>query len=228
MGVEIDWEKVGNLIPVSGQKKEKPKAAEGQGHVEGEGWAAEGSSKDLEDEEKQEGEGKTEEEQPTTEEEPELTWSDVALSIGAEIVMTCRNSVHEQLGYTCSAGIAPNKVRSDVPSFRNAPDSRRSQMLAKLCSAWKKPNAQTILRFSCIANFLKPMGFQKIRNLGGKLGDQIKEAYNAQTVGDLLDVTLPELQSKLGDDSGTWLWEIIRGLDFSEGGWSRLSSSTVD
>lgn len=30
-------------------------------------------------------------------------------------------------------------------------------------------------------------------------------------------VTLPELQSKLGDDSGTWLYETIRGLDNAEG-----------
>lgn len=61
------------------------------------------------------------------------------------------------------------------------------------------------------------MRFQAIRNLGGKLGEQVKEAYGAETIGDLLEVTLPELQSKLGDDSGTWLWEIIRGMDFAEG-----------
>ena len=28
---------------------------------------------------------------------------------------------------------------------------------------------------------------------------------------------LSELQSKLGDDSGVWLWEVCRGLDFTEG-----------
>lgn len=40
-------------------------------------------------------------------------------------------------------------------------------------------------------------------------------------------VTLPELQSKLGDDSGTWLWEIIRGLDYSEGESSAAERFTV-
>jgi len=65
------------------------------------------------------------------------------------------------------------------------------------------------------------MSFQKIRNLGGKLGVQVKEAYGAETVGELKEVELSELQSKLGDDSGTWVWEIIRGLDFSEGEFGR-------
>lgn len=78
------------------------------------------------------------------------------------------------------------------------------QMLAKLCSAWKKPNAQvrsrwlrrwselmsslsqTILRASAVPASLRPMRFQKIRNLGGKLGNAIKLAHDAETVGDLL------------------------------------------
>lgn len=34
------------------------------------------------------------------------------------------------------------------------------------------------------------MGFQKIRNLGGKLGNAVKETYEAETVGDLLCVPL--------------------------------------
>lgn len=113
MGVVIDWAKVGNLIPVNAQKPEKPASAEGEGEgkekaegeEKGDGETREGSSKDVEMETKEEVE--VEEDQ----EEPELTWSDVALSIGAEIVAECRNAVHEKLGYTCSAGIAPNKVR---------------------------------------------------------------------------------------------------------------------
>lgn len=32
------------------------------------------------------------------------------------------------------------------------------------------------------------MPFQKIRNLGGKLGTAVKETYEANTVGDLLYV----------------------------------------
>ncbi|KWU47272.1 DNA/RNA polymerase [Rhodotorula sp. JG-1b] len=130
--------------------------------------------------------------------DPPLTWSDICLSLGAAIVRDTRAAVTERLGYTCSAGIATNK------------------MLAKLTSAWKKPNAQTILRYGAIPAFLRPMPFQKIRNLGGKLGTAVKETYEANTVGDLLDYPLPELKSKLGDASGMWLWEMVRGLDYAE------------
>jgi DNA polymerase eta len=35
-------------------------------------------------------------------------------------------------------------------------------------------------------------------------------------------VTLKEFQEKLGDASGTWVWEIIRGLDLSEGELHRI------
>lgn len=29
--------------------------------------------------------------------------------------------------------------------------------------------------------------------------------------------SLAELKAKLGDSSGMWLWEIVRGLDYTEG-----------
>ncbi|SCV72050.1 BQ2448_4744 [Microbotryum intermedium] len=196
----IDWDQLGNLIPINGQKKQdQPIETDAD------------PSKDENEDVATVSTGATDQIQSTSKvdlpeaeyhsiepEEPELTWSDVALSIGAELVQRCRRDVHEQLGYTCSAGLAPNK------------------MLAKLCSAWKKPNAQTVLRCCAVPAFLRPMPFQKIRNLGGKLGISVKEVYDAETVNDLLEYTLVDMQSKLGDDSGLWLWEIIRGLDFGE------------
>ncbi|KAK4048261.1 N-acetyltransferase eso1 [Microbotryomycetes sp. JL221] len=190
VGVELDWSKVGNLVPIHGQSKEElPKPN-----------SEEASTTTTEDHKKS---------VPLMtavlpqEDESELSWSDVALYLGAGIVKQCRSAVEDRLGYTCSAGIARNK------------------MLAKLCSAWKKPNNQTILRNAAIPAFLKPMPFQKIRNLGGKLGNQVSDVYGANTVGDLLqvvslDIGLPEMQAKLGDESGTWLYEIIRGIDYTE------------
>jgi DNA polymerase eta len=44
---------------------------------------------------------------------------------------------------------------------------------------------QTILRDNAISSFLRPLKFQKIRFLGGKLGVTIAELYDAKTVGDL-------------------------------------------
>ncbi|KAG1747143.1 uncharacterized protein EDB91DRAFT_1048614 [Suillus paluster] len=125
------------------------------------------------------------------------TWHDVALSIAAELMQKIREDIHSKLGYTTSAGIARNKF------------------LAKLCASYKKPNSQTILRNDAIPNYLRPLAFQKIRFLGGKLGDALAKEYDVSTVGDLLTVSLDEIQSKFGENA-LWVYEFLRGIDRTE------------
>ncbi|KAJ7678513.1 DNA polymerase eta [Mycena rosella] len=125
------------------------------------------------------------------------TWHDVALSIAAELMEKVRQEINAKLGYTTSAGIARNKF------------------LAKLCASYRKPMNQSILRNSAIPNYLKPMAFQKIRFLGGKFGDALATKYDVSTVGDLLAITLDEMQTKFGEES-IWVYEILRGIDHSE------------
>lgn len=141
---------------------------------------------------------------PTADEEEQLleddnltTWSDVALSIAAEMMGKVRADIHATLGYTLSAGIARNKF------------------LAKLTASYRKPNNQSILRNYAIPNYLKPMPFQKIRFLGGKLGEALAREYDVKTCGDLLPISLEEMQRKFGEDS-IWVYEILRGIDRSE------------
>ncbi|KUJ09219.1 DNA/RNA polymerase [Mollisia scopiformis] len=131
-------------------------------------------------------------------EDDDPDWDDVAILISSEIVRDVRAAVRSKLKYTCSAGVASNK------------------MLAKLGSAHKKPNQQTIIRNRAVQQFLSDFKFTKIRGLGGKLGEQITSAFNTDTVKDLLPVSLEQLKQKLGDDTGTWVHEIIRGQDSSE------------
>ncbi|GAA5958075.1 hypothetical protein JCM8115_001122 [Rhodotorula mucilaginosa] len=204
---DIKWAELGNVVPISGQKREKVRRLDPRGvpmpssssssPVKAAG-SGDGNEETAQVEEEEQGSASTSTSPEPLDDDPPLTWSDICLSLGAAIVRDTRTAVTERLGYTCSAGIATNK------------------MLAKLTSAWKKPNAQTILRYGAIPAFLRPMPFQKIRNLGGKLGTAVKETYEANTVGDLLDYPLPELRSKLGDASGMWLWEMVRGLDYAE------------
>ncbi|KAI0926251.1 hypothetical protein AcV5_008760 [Taiwanofungus camphoratus] len=125
------------------------------------------------------------------------TWHDVALSIAAELMGKMREDIRTKLGYTTSAGIARNKF------------------LAKLTASYKKPNNQSILRNAAIPNYLRPMPFQKIRFLGGKLGKALAQEYDVSTVGDLLAISLDEMQRKFGENS-VWVWEILRGIDRSE------------
>ncbi|RSH86475.1 DNA-directed DNA polymerase eta rad30 [Apiotrichum porosum] len=64
-----------------------------------------------------------------------------------------------------------------------------NKTIAKLCSAWKKPNAQTVMRLEATPGFLRDMDFTDIRFLGGKLGSAMAAEFNAKTVGDMLGPT---------------------------------------
>lgn len=125
-------------------------------------------------------------------------WDDIAILVGSEIVRTVRAAVREKLKYTCSGGISHNK------------------MLAKLGSGHMKPNQQTVIRNRAVQQFLSDFKFTKIRGLGGKLGDQVSAAFDTDTVKDLLLVPVEQLKQKLGDDTGMWVYQNIRGVDTSE------------
>ncbi|KAK3949243.1 hypothetical protein QBC32DRAFT_40683 [Pseudoneurospora amorphoporcata] len=125
-------------------------------------------------------------------------WDDVAILIGSEIVRKVRIAISDKLGYTCSAGVACNKL------------------LSKLGSAYRKPNQQTVIRNRSVQHFLSDFKFTKMRNLGGKLGEQISQIYHTDTVKDLLDVSVEQLKSKLGEDTGIWVYNTVRGIDNSE------------
>ena len=125
-------------------------------------------------------------------------WDDVAILIGSEIVRDLRAAINSELHYTCSGGVARNKL------------------LSKLGSAYKKPNQQTVIRNRAAHHFLSGFKFTKIRNLGGKLGEEVTRAFNTEEVGELLAVPLEQLKLKLGDETGTWVHNTIRGVDTSE------------
>ncbi|KEP49303.1 DNA polymerase eta subunit [Rhizoctonia solani 123E] len=125
------------------------------------------------------------------------TWHDVALSIAAELMRDIRQTTFEKLGYTLSAGIARNK------------------MLAKLSASYRKPMAQSVLRNVAIPGYLGPMPFQKIRFLGGKLGDAMATQFGATTVSELREIELEDMQRRCGEES-IWVWNVLRGIDYSE------------
>ncbi|KAF1915833.1 sister chromatid cohesion protein Eso1 [Ampelomyces quisqualis] len=124
-------------------------------------------------------------------------WDDVCMVIASEIVRDVRKNIKDELGYTCSGGVAKNK------------------MLAKLGSGYKKPNQQTVIRNRAIKHFLSDMKFTKIRMLGGKLGDEVVAMFGTDKVKDLVEQPVEQLK-KLGDDTGSWLYNTIRGEDHSE------------
>ncbi|ORX44461.1 hypothetical protein DM01DRAFT_1329154, partial [Hesseltinella vesiculosa] len=126
------------------------------------------------------------------------SWKDLQLYAGAAIAAEIRKDIFDTLHYTCSAGVAHNKV------------------LSKLCSSMHKPNKQTILRDHIAQEFMQNIPFKKIRNLGGKLGDQIEEEYQLSMAGDLWKYEKKELQQKFGESTGAWIYDIVRGIDHEE------------
>ncbi|KIR29048.1 DNA polymerase eta subunit [Cryptococcus deuterogattii LA55] len=89
------------------------------------------------------------------------------------------------------------------------------ELMSHLCSAWRKPNNQTILRTAAVPAFLNGRDFTDIRSLGGKLGAAIAQEFDAKTVGDMLTVSLDAMQKKFGEES-IWVYNILRGIDHSE------------
>ena len=61
-----------------------------------------------------------------------------------------------RLGFTCSAGVAPNKL------------------LAKLCGGLHKPDQQTLLAPRAVSALLDPLPVDRLRGFGGKLGEALR------------------------------------------------------
>ncbi|XP_030382531.1 DNA polymerase eta [Scaptodrosophila lebanonensis] len=126
---------------------------------------------------------------------PAVRVSDLRLLIGAWIAGEVRAAVKAETGYECSAGIAHNKI------------------LAKLAAGMNKPNKQTILPLSEIPALFDTLPVGKIKGLGGKFGEDVCERLSIKFLGQLLKYSEAELQRKLDEKNGSWLYNISRGID---------------
>ncbi|KAA1111847.1 DNA-directed DNA polymerase eta rad30 [Puccinia graminis f. sp. tritici] len=105
--------------------------------------------------------------------------------------------------------------------YHENPRAETHKMLAKLCSAYKKPNAQTVLRAGAVRDFLRPFELSKLRFLGGKLGQSVSELVASTCdkscqLSEVWKIPLSQLQASLGEQTGMWVWETVRGVDRSE------------
>lgn len=123
---------------------------------------------------------------------------DALLARAAALAEQIRAAVYEQTGYRCSAGIAHNKV------------------LAKLACGLHKPNKQTVLTESGVPILFATLPIHKLRNLGGKLGQDIQDLLQVEVVADLLRFSQDQLTSQFGHKTGTWLYQLVRGVDHEQ------------
>ncbi len=128
----------------------------------------------------------------------DLKTDDVKLAIGAAIVEEMRAEVYNQTGFRCSAGIGHNKV------------------LAKLICSLHKPNKQTVLPHSQVKSYFATVNLNKVRGLGGKLGDAISEALECQTMGELAQISILDLRRHFDEKTTTWLFNLARGVEHEE------------
>ncbi|KAF4523810.1 hypothetical protein B566_EDAN008045 [Ephemera danica] len=129
------------------------------------------------------------------------------LAIAAQLVEEIRAAVLAQTGFTCSAGIAHNKP------------------LSKLVCGLHKPAKQTVLPFDQIHYLYSTLPVQKVRSLGGKLGENLVQVLGVSVMADLARFTEAELCQKFDHKTGqincpalcqhsvSWLYNIARGID---------------
>jgi nucleotidyltransferase/DNA polymerase involved in DNA repair len=75
-----------------------------------------------------------------------------------------------------------------------------NKLLAKLASGMNKPNNQTVIPVSAVANLMNGLPLNKIRNFGGKLGDML-QALGCVTAADVQKLSLAQLEKAVGDSA---------------------------
>lgn len=117
------------------------------------------------------------------------------LAVAGVIVEEMRAAVFQQTGFHCSAGISHNKI------------------LGKLACGLHKPNRQTILPQTGVLELFETLPIRKVRSLGGKFGCVVMEQLGCRVMADLLQFTESQLQQQFDEKTGTWLYNIARGID---------------
>lgn len=116
-----------------------------------------------------------------------LTEEEQLLAVGATIAHEIREAVREQLQFTCSTGIATNKLLAKLASPLNKPDGQtvssfaiaRWHSIALLvltlnhCGVSCRPLQIISPRF--VPLLMQHFPLRKIRGLGGKLGKQLED-----------------------------------------------------
>ncbi|KAG0227306.1 DNA-directed DNA polymerase eta rad30 [Actinomortierella wolfii] len=125
----------------------------------------------------------------------EQFWAEMQLLKAAEFCNEIRKAVKDELGYTCSAGIANNRL------------------LAKLGSGMNKPYQQTIILPRYIPDLMHGVKLSKLRGLGGKFGHRVKTDFQIERASQLWPIPLRRLQEKYSPQSGLDLWHWCRGID---------------
>ncbi len=110
-----------------------------------------------------------------------------------EIAKKIKNDVFQELGITCSAGIAPKKY------------------LSKIASDMNKPDGLTVVPEDII-EFLKPLPVSSLWGVG-KVTGEILRVRGLKTIGDIQRVSTDVLENALGKPTAAHLKKLALGID---------------
>ncbi len=110
-----------------------------------------------------------------------------------KIAKDIRRLVWDEVGLTCSVGVAPNKF------------------LAKLASDMNKPDGYTVITSATIEQILNPLGVERIMGVGPAAQREL-ERIGIRTIGQLRKIPIETLKARFGD-SGERLYRLSRGID---------------
>jgi DNA polymerase-4 len=99
-----------------------------------------------------------------------------------------------ELGLSCTVGVAPNKF------------------LAKLASAWAKPDGLLVVPADDVLGFLHPLPVSALWGVGPQTGETL-ERLGMKTVGDLAHLSRRTLERALGESLGAHLHALANGID---------------
>ncbi|PBP20203.1 hypothetical protein BUE80_DR009063 [Diplocarpon rosae] len=150
-------------------------------------------------------------------EDDDPDWDDVAILIGSEIVRDVRAALGSAHKKPNQQTIIRNRaVQQFLSGFKFTKIRTSTPPESMICFLQRVSEFCAILSDSCIMAVLGILLTFQLGGLGGKLGDSLTAAFSTDQVQDLLAVPIEQLKQRLGDDTGTWVHEIIRGRESSE------------
>lgn len=112
-----------------------------------------------------------------------------------QLAQELKSEIKNELGLSCSVGIAPNKL------------------LAKLTSSLNKPDGLTIISKDKLKETLYPLEVGRLWGIGEKT-NKVLSKFGIRTVGDLASLPVEVLKNQFGK-VGEWLHLMANGIDDS-------------
>ena len=113
---------------------------------------------------------------------------------GRVLARLIQKAIFEETGFTCSIGVAPNKL------------------LAKMASEFKKPNGISVVYEDDLETLIWPLPCRKVNGIGPKAEAKLS-THGIHTIGELAQKENYWLIENFGKAYGAWLHDAAHGKD---------------